>query len=77
MRLGKVQQKECTGHAVVKPGKLYVVQCHVNQCLRAARSMLEGRQLKCIGNNARREMIRTLLEYRIRLIDLLKHKKPF
>jgi len=25
-----VQQKECTGHAVVKSGKLYVVQCHVN-----------------------------------------------
>jgi len=26
-----VQQKVCTGHAVVKPCKLYVVQCHVNQ----------------------------------------------
>jgi len=25
-----VQQKVCTGNAVVKPGKLYVVQCHVN-----------------------------------------------
>jgi len=30
VRSGKVQQKECTGNAVVKSGKLYVVQCHVN-----------------------------------------------
>jgi len=42
VRLGKVQQKGCTGNAVVKSGKLYVVQCHVNQCLKAARLMLEG-----------------------------------
>jgi len=49
-----VQQKVCTGNAVVKPGKLFVVQCHVNQCLRAARPMLEGRQLKCIGNSTLR-----------------------
>jgi hypothetical protein len=59
VRLGKVQQKECTGHAVVKSGKLYVVQCHVNQRPdfyreRAARSMLEGRQLKFSGNSKRR-----------------------
>jgi len=33
-----VQQKVCTGNAVVKPGKLYAVKRHVNQCLRAARS---------------------------------------
>jgi len=26
-----VQQKVCTGNAVVKSGKLYEVQCHVNQ----------------------------------------------
>jgi len=49
-----VQQKVCTGHAVVKPGKLYVVQCHVNQRLKAARLMLEGRQLKCSGNRTLR-----------------------
>jgi len=54
VKLGKVQQKVCTGNAVVKSGKLYVVQCHVYQRLRVARSMLEGRQLKCIGNNALR-----------------------
>jgi len=41
-----VQQKVCTGNAVVKPGKLYEVQCHVNQRLRVVRSMLEGRQLE-------------------------------
>jgi len=46
-----VQQKGCTGNAVVKSGKLYVVQCHVYQRLRAARSMLEGRQLKFAGNS--------------------------
>ena len=37
--LGLVQQKECTGNAVVKPGKLYTVQRQVNLRLRAARSM--------------------------------------
>jgi len=46
-----VQQKVCTGNAVVKSGKLYVVQCHVNQRLRVARPMLEGRQLKSIGDD--------------------------
>ena len=54
MRLGKVQQKGCTGNAVVKSGKLYVVQCHVNQRMSAARAMLEGRQLKLAGNSKRR-----------------------
>jgi len=52
-----VQQKAGTGNAVVKPGKLYVVQCYVNQrpfWVKAARLMLEGKQLKCIGNNALR-----------------------
>ena len=51
MRLGKVQQKECTGNAVVKPGKLYRVQCHVYQCLSASRATLKGRQLKLAGNS--------------------------
>jgi len=32
-----VQQKVCTGDAVVKPGKLYEVQCYVNQCLNVSR----------------------------------------
>jgi len=27
---GQVQQKVCTGNAVVKSGKLYAVKCHVN-----------------------------------------------
>jgi len=42
VRLGKVQQKGCTGNAVVKPGKLYVVQCHVYQRLKAARLIVGG-----------------------------------
>ena len=29
--LGQVQQKVCTGNAVVKPGKLYAVKCQVYQ----------------------------------------------
>jgi len=37
-----VQQKESTGYAVVKPGKLYVVQCHVNQRLKATRLIVGG-----------------------------------
>lgn len=28
---GQVQQKVCTGNAVVKPGKLYAVKCQVYQ----------------------------------------------
>src|SRR5690554_7757097 len=31
---GQVQQKECTGNAVVKSGKLYAVKCYVNLRLR-------------------------------------------
>jgi len=42
VRLGIVQQKECTGEAVVKSGKLYRVQCHVNQRLSAARTIVGG-----------------------------------
>ncbi|GAL67415.1 hypothetical protein JCM19301_2767 [Jejuia pallidilutea] len=37
-----MQQKECTGNAVVKSGKLYVVQCHVYQRLKAARLIAGG-----------------------------------
>jgi hypothetical protein len=33
-RLGQVQQKVCTGNAVVKPGKLYAVKYQVYQYLR-------------------------------------------
>ena len=33
LREGQVQQKECTGNAVVKPGKLYAVKCQVYQLL--------------------------------------------
>jgi len=32
-----VQQKGCTGHAVVKSGKLYGVQAHVGQRLMSTR----------------------------------------
>ena len=47
---GQVQQKECTGNAVVKSGKLYTVQRHVNQCLRVARPKLKGRRIELSGN---------------------------
>ena len=40
---GQVQQKVCTGNAVVKPGKLYAVKYQINQRLRVARPMLKGR----------------------------------
>jgi len=43
---GQVQQKECTGHAVVKSGKLYAVKCQVNLRLRISRPMQEGRQIE-------------------------------
>ena len=49
---GQVQQKECTGKAVVKSGKLYTVQRHVNQLLRVVRPMLKGRRRNNIGNYA-------------------------
>jgi hypothetical protein len=42
-RLGQVQQKVCTGNAVVKPGKLYAVKYQVYQHLRASRPLLKGR----------------------------------
>ncbi len=45
-----MQQKECTGNAVVKPGKLYAVQRHVNQLLRTAHPMLEGRRIELCSN---------------------------
>jgi len=46
-----VQQKVCTGNAVVKPGKLYVVQCHVYQRLSVHARLLKGRQLKFTSNS--------------------------
>jgi len=36
--------------AVVKSGKLYAVQRHVNQLLRVVRLMLEGRRFESISN---------------------------
>ncbi len=42
-RLGQVQQKVCTGNAVVKPGKLYAVKYQVYQHLRVSRPLLKGR----------------------------------
>ncbi|KRD61428.1 hypothetical protein ASE40_07795 [Flavobacterium sp. Root935] len=41
--LGQVQQKVCTGNAVVKTGKLYAVKYQVYQHLRASRPLLKGR----------------------------------
>jgi len=32
---GQVQQKVCTGNAVVKPGKLYVVQAQIGHALKS------------------------------------------
>ncbi|AJH15709.1 hypothetical protein MODO_2923 [Myroides odoratimimus] len=40
MPRGQVQQKVCTGNAVVKPGKLYAVKCHVYLAFEGARPML-------------------------------------
>ena len=48
--LGLVQQKVCTGNAVVKPGKLYTVQRQVNLCLRTARSKQKGRRFEFMSN---------------------------
>ncbi|CEN40047.1 hypothetical protein CCYN2B_90035 [Capnocytophaga cynodegmi] len=36
--------------AVVKSGKLYVVQRYVNQLFRIARPMLEGRRFEFVSN---------------------------
>jgi len=49
-----VQQKGCTGNAVVKSGKLYAMKCQVNRLLRVARSMSEGRQIDRVSNNLAR-----------------------
>jgi len=44
-----VQQKECTGNAVVKSGKLYAVKCHVSLCLRVpARCKWVGRLISWV-----------------------------
>jgi len=40
--------------AVVKSGKLYVVQCYVYRQLRAARPMSGGKQLHRTGNSTGR-----------------------
>ena len=48
--LGQVQQKVCTGNAVVKPGKLYAVKFQVYQHLRASRLLLKGRKMELAGN---------------------------
>jgi len=39
------------GNAIVKSGKLYEVQRRVNQRLRVARPMLEGRRLELMSNH--------------------------
>ncbi len=48
---GQVQQKVCTGSAVVKPGKLYAVKFQVYRHLRASRPLLKGRKIKLVGNS--------------------------
>ena len=52
VRRGQVQQKECTDNAVVKSGKLYVVQHHVNQRYEGCSPQLEGRWLE-FGSNTK------------------------
>lgn len=49
-RLGQVQQKVCTGNAVVKPGKLYAVKFQVYQHLRVTRPLLKGRKMELVSN---------------------------
>jgi hypothetical protein len=51
---GQVQQKVCTDNAVVKPGKLYAVQCQVYQQLRVTRPLLRGRQIDFCSNTRTR-----------------------
>ena len=48
--LGQVQQKVCTGNAVVKPGKLYAVKFQVYQLLRVTRPLLKGRKMDLVSN---------------------------
>jgi hypothetical protein len=55
-----VQQKVCTGNAVVKPGKLFGVQAHVGHHFfgkTAASGKMAGRVLEIIGNYYPRRMI--------------------
>lgn len=40
-----MQQKVCTGKAVVKPGKLYAVKFQVYRHLRASRPLSKGRKM--------------------------------
>jgi hypothetical protein len=49
-----VQQKVCTGNAVVKPGKLYAVKFQVYRHLRMTRSLSKGRKIDLVGNNETR-----------------------
>ncbi len=63
-----MQQKVCTGNAVVKPGKLYEVQAHIGERLRPAWPMFTGRVLEPTGNFGPRGM---MIENRIRLIPFL------
>ncbi len=48
--LGPVQQKECTDHAVVKPGKLYAVKFQVYRLLRVSRPLSKGRKMEYTSN---------------------------
>jgi hypothetical protein len=57
-----VQQKVCTGNAVVKPGKLFGVQAHVGhrslfEEITASRRRMAGRVLEIFGNKYPRRMI--------------------
>ena len=52
-----MQQKVCTGEetlAVVKSGKLYVVQVQIGLCLRAASPKQAGRVLEAMSNRGPR-----------------------
>ena len=40
-----MQQKVCTGKAVVKPGKLYAVKFQVYRHLRVSRPLSKGRKM--------------------------------
>jgi len=45
-----VQQKVCTGNAVVKPGKLYAVKFQVYRHLRITRPLPKGRKIDSESN---------------------------
>ena len=49
-KCNRKQVRKTSVLAVVKPGKLYAVQRHVNQRLRVARPMLEGRRFDLDSN---------------------------